>query len=185
MARLILLNGPPASGKSTLAARYANEHPLSLRLDVDVVRGLLGAALSDPAASGRLARQVGLAMARVVLDEGHDVIVAQFVAREEFIVALAELAEHSGGEFVEIVLTAAADQVVEWFAERSANPHDQTHLDAQQLMAQSGGEEELRSMVERWHQLIDRRAGIHKLEARAGTIELSYGELSQLLASIP
>jgi hypothetical protein len=52
-------------------------------------------------------------------------------------------------------------------------------------MAQSGGEEELRSMVERWHQLIDRRAGIHKLEARAGTIELSYGELSQLLASIP
>jgi predicted kinase len=38
MPRMILLNGPPSCGKSTLARRYAQEHPLSLNLDVDRIR---------------------------------------------------------------------------------------------------------------------------------------------------
>ncbi|WP_410647284.1 hypothetical protein [Amycolatopsis sp. cmx-4-54] len=37
MPRLSVLNGPPACGKSTLARRYAEEHPLTLNLDVDDV----------------------------------------------------------------------------------------------------------------------------------------------------
>jgi hypothetical protein len=32
MTRLILFNGPPAAGKSTLARRYVDEHPLALNL---------------------------------------------------------------------------------------------------------------------------------------------------------
>jgi predicted kinase len=43
MRSLILLNGPPSSGKSTLARRWVLGHPLALNLDIDVVRGLLGA----------------------------------------------------------------------------------------------------------------------------------------------
>jgi hypothetical protein len=45
MAILILLNGPPASGKSTIAQRFVNTHPLALNLDIDVVRGLLVSGL--------------------------------------------------------------------------------------------------------------------------------------------
>jgi adenylate kinase family enzyme len=32
MARLVLINGAPGGGKSTLARRYAEEHPLTLVL---------------------------------------------------------------------------------------------------------------------------------------------------------
>jgi 2-phosphoglycerate kinase len=42
VARLILLNGPPGIGKSTLAQRYVDDHPLALNLDIDSVRRLLG-----------------------------------------------------------------------------------------------------------------------------------------------
>lgn len=39
MAMLVLLNGPPASGKSTIAQRLVDSRSLSLNLDIDIVRG--------------------------------------------------------------------------------------------------------------------------------------------------
>jgi hypothetical protein len=66
---LLLINGLPGSGKSTLAARYVADRPLALCLDVDVVRGLLGAWTDVPHEAGLLARRLALTMARVVL--GH------------------------------------------------------------------------------------------------------------------
>lgn len=42
MPQLILLNGPPAVGKSTLAARYADDHPGTLNLDIDLLHPLIG-----------------------------------------------------------------------------------------------------------------------------------------------
>ena len=85
MPRLLLINGLPGSGKSTLAARYVAERPLALCLDVDVVRGLLGAWSDRPHEAGLLARRLALAMARLVLGEGRDVVVPQFLARPAFI----------------------------------------------------------------------------------------------------
>lgn len=39
MTRLLLINGLPGTGKSTLASRYCADRPLSVCLDIDVVRG--------------------------------------------------------------------------------------------------------------------------------------------------
>ena len=70
--RLIVLNGPPAAGKSTLARRYAADHPLTLNLDVDRVRDLIGGWRDDPGAAGLLARSVAVAAARTHLLAGRD-----------------------------------------------------------------------------------------------------------------
>jgi adenylate kinase family enzyme len=38
MARLVLINGAPGSGKSTMAQTLAKEEAMTLALDVDVIK---------------------------------------------------------------------------------------------------------------------------------------------------
>jgi predicted kinase len=102
--KLVLLNGPPAVGKSTLARRYADEHPLTLVLEIDTVRALLGAWLEEWRRSGTVAREIALAMARTHLEAGHDVIVPQLLVRRPFVDTLQATAESVGASFHEFAL---------------------------------------------------------------------------------
>jgi predicted kinase len=77
--RLILLNGPPGCGKSTLARRYVEDHPLALNLDIDRIRDLLGRWPDHPHQAGLAARAIALAAARAHLRAGHDVMIPQYV----------------------------------------------------------------------------------------------------------
>jgi predicted kinase len=98
------LNGPPSSGKSTLASRWVHGHPLALNLDIDVVRGLLGGWAEAPLESGVAACRLAIAMATSHLADGHDVIVPQFLAEERFIADLDATASAARARFVEIAL---------------------------------------------------------------------------------
>jgi predicted kinase len=102
--RLILLNGPPASGKSTLAQRYADDHPPALCLDIDRIRAMIGGWRQDPGAAGPPARAIAVAAATTHLAAGHDVVVPQLLARAEFIAELRAAAAASGAAFLEIFL---------------------------------------------------------------------------------
>lgn len=106
MARLILLNGAPGVGKSTVARRLVDVRPLALLLDLDVVRSWLGPS-DDVTASYLAARGVSLAMASERLRSGHDVVVPQYLGRPEFVVELESLAGATGSTFVEIALTTS------------------------------------------------------------------------------
>jgi predicted kinase len=85
MARLVLINGAPGIGKSTMARRYAEDYPLTLVLDIDQVRGMLGRWLETPSEAGVLARRMAIEMAGVHLRGGHDVVVPQFLGRIDFV----------------------------------------------------------------------------------------------------
>ncbi|XVS66822.1 AAA family ATPase [Actinosynnema sp. CA-299493] len=115
MARLIALNGPPGCGKSTIARRYAVDHPPALALDVDRVRDLIAGDLGE---AGRLARDIAVAAARVHLTSGHDVVVPQFLGRPEFLDRLTALAVDVGATYHEVVLTDTEDNAIRRFTER-------------------------------------------------------------------
>ena len=116
--KLILLNGPPAVGKSMLARRYADEHPLTLVLEIDAVRALLGSWLEEWQRSGTIAREIALAMARTHLEGGHDVIVPQLLVRRPFVEMLQATAESAGASFHEFALLDSRDVVLARLAER-------------------------------------------------------------------
>lgn len=79
MPRLIHLNGPSRVGKSTLARRYANEHPGTLALDLDVLAGLIGGWKEEFSAALEMARGHGRELAVRHLRSGYDVIFPQLV----------------------------------------------------------------------------------------------------------
>ncbi|MEV8608878.1 AAA family ATPase [Amycolatopsis sp. NPDC051373] len=129
--RLIVLNGPPAIGKSTLAERFAQAHPPTLNLDVDRVRSLVGGWRAQPKESGLAARALALAAARAHLTAGHDVIVPQLLARPDFLLQLEELAHDVGASFHELVLWGTRENVLSRFASRTPGTqhHDTTAAD--------------------------------------------------------
>lgn len=178
MTRLILLNGAPAVGKSTLARRYAEDRPLALVLDIDQVRRMLGGWREDIAAAGLLARSIALAAAVAHLRAGHDVVVPQLVARVEFIERLAAAAAEGGAEFREVFVHDGQDSVVRRFAERTRAAADPTHADAHETL---GGEAELRA----WHEAVTALMPLrpHAVTVRSvpGDVEGTYRALRAAL----
>jgi predicted kinase len=116
---LLLINGAPGVGKSTLAQRYAEEHPLALIIDIDSIRTHLGqwAKLEK---SKRVARDLALALARAHLLTGHDVIVPQYLGRPEFRERLQLLAQEIDVPFVEVLLSDDTVRIAQRFRNRRA-----------------------------------------------------------------
>lgn len=83
MPRLIHLNGPSRVGKSTLAGRYADEHPGTLALDLDVLAGLIGGWKENFSAALEMARGHGRELAMRHLRGGYDVILPQLVTSHD------------------------------------------------------------------------------------------------------
>ncbi|MFZ2012297.1 MAG: AAA family ATPase [Nocardioides sp.] len=83
MSRLIHLNGPPAVGKSTLARRYAAEHPGVLVLEIDTLRTMVAGWQEDFYEAGARIRTAALAAIQACLASGHDVVLPQLIGRSE------------------------------------------------------------------------------------------------------
>lgn len=176
MNKLILINGAPGSGKSTLARKYADEHPLTLVLDIDVVRGLLGGWLATRDESGTVARNLAVEMARTHLASSRDVVVPQLLARPEFIDRLAALANACGSAFIETILLSSADDALRRYERRSAAPENAARRDADALQRASGSPS-IREYYERMIAVIDQRPQTVRIETRDGDVEGTYRDL--------
>lgn len=104
MPTLIHLNGPSRVGKSTLARRYADDHPGTLALDLDVLAGLIGGWRDTFQSALEMTRDHGLAMATRHLRAGHDVVLPQLVTSFDRGPHVEESATTAGAAYVEVAL---------------------------------------------------------------------------------
>jgi predicted kinase len=117
IARLILVNGPPASGKSTLARRYVDDHDRAALVEVDALRMTLPNWDKDEG-TRLVARELAGAAVVEHLCAGRDVVMAQYFGRLGYIVLLDDLAREHGAMFVEVILAAGAALAIDRFRAR-------------------------------------------------------------------
>jgi hypothetical protein len=124
-----------------------------------------------------------LAMARVHLGNGYDVVVPQYLGRTEFLEQAERLAEQTGAQFHEFVLTDNRDEVVRRFNERTAAATDAAHVAAGRLMAQLGGDNTLFAMCDRLLLVISARPGAQVVACPEGAVDEVYAEIRRRIES--
>jgi len=150
---------------------YVEEHPLALALDIDVIHAMLGRWLDHPVEAGLIARRLALEMARVQLSAGRDVLIPQFLGRLDFALDLERLCRQVGAGFVELVLLSSAEDAGERFVRRSRHPETSVQRDAQALLEQSGGVDELPAMYERLLEVVASRPQTITMTTVDGQVE--------------
>jgi adenylate kinase family enzyme len=68
VARVILINGAPGTGKSTIAHQLAQATPHDLALDLDLLKHSLGQWDADMTAAGYQARRLALGVVGTQID---------------------------------------------------------------------------------------------------------------------
>ena len=174
MPRLIHLNGPTGVGKSTIAARYAAEHPGTLNLDADEIVRLIGGWRDDFHGTVGLVRPLAITMAVHHLGTGHDVVMPQLIMRHGERARFAEAARSAGADYLEFVLLAPAATAISRFQGRD---HHIDHV----VEAQGGA-----SVIERSHDRITAYLTPQSVIIPAdGDVDQTYDTLMAALAEDP
>jgi predicted kinase len=176
MARLIHLNGPSRVGKSTLAHRYADNHPGTLCLDIDVLVGQVDGWRQDLTAARLVARTRGLALAKNHLHDGQDVIVPQLVTSFDQGNRFESAATEVGARYVEVALLVDIDEHARRLREKEpasdVEARIQANLQTSDLMVR------IRAHLAEY---LHGRPNTIKLDTTGLTIDQTYFRLMNLL----
>lgn len=182
MPRLIHLNGPPRVGKSTLARRYANEHPGVLALDLDVLAWLIGGYRENFSAALEMARGHGRELATRHLRCGYDVILPQLVTVHDRDPdpAFEEASRGAGATYVQVALMVDDHEHLL----RVQGKRPTTEVEARVQTALEDPESDLVDRIRRHlDEYLARRPHTIRLDTTGIGVDASYQRLLEALAA--
>ncbi len=185
MTRLIHLNGSPGIGKSTLARRYAADHPGVLCCDIDVLRTMIGGWETDFGQAGALIRPAALAFVGAYLAGGHDVVLPQLLAQRSQLELFEAAAHEAGAAFVSVLLVDGEESSVARFRARGAEDVDPWHEQVRQIVAEQGGDDVVRHYHRALGALVDERPDLLQVTSRPGDLDGTYRAVLGAVGATP
>ncbi|MFC7502146.1 AAA family ATPase [Nocardioides sp. CPCC 206347] len=180
---LLHLNGPPGIGKSTIARRYAEEHPGVLNCDIDALRTLIGGWSDDFLKAGALIRPAAMGMIEGYLDSGHNVVLPQLLIHPAEVSLFEACAVRTNARFIERFLMDGCERSVARFHRRGeTDPDNPWHSQVQAIVAAQGGDEALRQRHSALQALLDQRPDAMLVQSAEGDVEATYQRLVASLA---
>ena len=175
--KLIILNGPLGIGKSTIAKRYAEEHPLTLLLDIDNVWSMISDWREQKEISAPLSKKMAIEMACIHLQAGHDVIIPQIIQSSELAISFENTANDCEADYYEILLFAEKAESIQRFIERGKSQGHPTGFRTGGIIDSNGREEKLATMYDAMMSTAATRPNTIKLEPTLGDIDSTYTAL--------
>ncbi|HSX17253.1 MAG TPA: AAA family ATPase [Patescibacteria group bacterium] len=103
-AKLIVLNGFAASGKTTIAKKYIAGHTLALALEADAIVDNIGDWANHEEEVRNLTFELTKAMLRAYLPSGHDVVLPYLVTNAAEVQEFEAIARDCNADYYEILL---------------------------------------------------------------------------------
>ncbi len=174
------LNGAPGVGKSTLARLWADRHPGTLLLDIDVLRTWVSGWEDDYVAAGATVRPAAVALLSAYVRNGGSVVLPQLLADPAELDRFRSAALETGGRWVEVLVEA--DDVAARFGSRAI---DQPHLEAVHRLVEAAPDDHLPRYVDRLRGLVDTMPGAVRLATTDGDVEAAYAVLVETVRDAP
>lgn len=179
--KLIILNGALGVGKSTIAEKYAEAHPLTLKLDIDEVRRWMSHFREEKEISGPLAKKIAGEMARVHLQAGYDVVIAQTFIQTGHLEDLEGIAHECEADYYEVLLANSKEDSIRRFIERGKSQGYADGFSSGGLVTLGGKEKKLEQVYDDMMVTISKRPNTKVIESREGDIEGTYNKLLESL----
>jgi predicted ABC-type ATPase len=103
-AKLILINGFNASGKTTIAKKYIADHSLAISIEADSIVDNIGDWINHRDEVQKLSFELTKAMIRAYLPSGHDVVLPYIVTDISEVEQFESIARECSASYYEIVL---------------------------------------------------------------------------------
>ncbi len=174
-AKLIVLNGFAASGKTTIAKKYIAEHSLALALEADTLVDNIGDWTNHREEVRQLTFALTKAMLRAYLASGHDVVLPYLITKIEEVEEFESIARTCDADYYEIVLyNERADAIARLLERGRWGEVTSPPLTEKDLP-------EIETIMDRMQAALKERPGAIKIGLAGQTPDETYNQVLQLL----